>query len=667
MAGINETIPDGFSFVNASCDYRIFGQKVALVAINVTEIKYWVKAANAGIEGTFTGYWVDMLNESEGKIADTSISVVSRTIVDSANRTVAINKSVERIIVLNSDAAEAVKVLGCKDRIVGIVDTVQQKTFYFPEISQKEVVGTWKEVDWEAVVNLTPDLVIAYTKYGADVWEAESKLSPFNITVVGLDLYDPRNIPEEIQKLSLLLESEDKASQYVEWYNKYRTIVEELVEGKEKPKVFITSTSATGKTDQIPTYGNGTTVDEMIELAGGINVFSSSNETFPKVDAEGVLAKNPDIIIIKKGYVFGWDNEDEPEQLINDVLAGKGWEGTNAVKNNRVYILPWNAIYGMEQPFALTLFAKIFHGIGDINPENANVNNPEDVYREFFENFMGVDYPEGRVFWYKMPAPEKTAPPPSGGGGGGGGGAAVISPSLEASSEYRESLLEYFYANKEKTIEMTSSLKDKTGITEIGALVSETGMVSVTVSKVSSLPEGVPEPEGNTYVYFEIIFTKYGTQTKVEPSGYIKHRVSKEWLKNNNAEPSDIKFLKWDSSKWIELSSEVVGEDDSYYHFKVSLDSFCLFAVVVEAKAVTVTPTPTATPEVTEATPTPEITATPTTEVKATPTATPSRSETPEISKPADQWWQQPTSIIVFAAVVLCFIGLLVYFVRRGG
>lgn len=81
VVGINETLPDGFSFVNASCDYSISGQKVAFAAINVTEIKYQVKApAQAGIEGIFTGYWVDMLNESEGIIADTTISVTPTTI-----------------------------------------------------------------------------------------------------------------------------------------------------------------------------------------------------------------------------------------------------------------------------------------------------------------------------------------------------------------------------------------------------------------------------------------------------------------------------------------------------------------------------------------------------------------------------------------------------------
>jgi len=54
------------------------------------------------------------------------------TITDSAGREVTIQMPVERIIVLNSDAAEAVTVLGAADKTVGISDTVKNKAYYFP-------------------------------------------------------------------------------------------------------------------------------------------------------------------------------------------------------------------------------------------------------------------------------------------------------------------------------------------------------------------------------------------------------------------------------------------------------------------------------------------------------------------------------------------------------
>jgi len=314
------------------------------------------------------------------------------TVQDSAGRNVTIEKPISKIVVLNSDAAEAVKILGAGSKIAGIVDTVQKNTFYFPEISKKTVVGTWKEVDWEKIVELHPNLVIAYTKYGANVDIAEEKLSPFNITVVGLNLYDPRSIREEIATLGYILDKELKAYEYIDWWNKWEDEIEKLVSNKPKPKVFVTSTSAIGKTSEIPTYGSGSTIDEIIKITSGENIAEELGTKYPKVDAEWVITKDPDVIIIKKSYKHYFDSEEEAKNYIDQVLEGKGWDNVSAVKNGRVYIVPWSAVYGSEQPFAIALFAKIEHPEIEIDPIA--------IYKEFLEKFMGIEMPTDKVFVY---------------------------------------------------------------------------------------------------------------------------------------------------------------------------------------------------------------------------------------------------------------------------
>ena len=75
VVGIVETIPEGFSFVSTNCKhFNISGQKVAFAAINVTEIRYKVKAPSSG-EGTFSGSWIDFLSEKEGNIANTTVII----------------------------------------------------------------------------------------------------------------------------------------------------------------------------------------------------------------------------------------------------------------------------------------------------------------------------------------------------------------------------------------------------------------------------------------------------------------------------------------------------------------------------------------------------------------------------------------------------------------
>jgi PGF-pre-PGF domain-containing protein len=208
-----------------------------------------------------------------------------------------------------------------------------------------------------------------------------------------------------------------------------------------------------------------------------------------------------------------------------------------------------------------------------------------------------------------------------GGGGGSGGGIALPLP-LEYPSEYHESYTR-FLKNEEKTITTTSKIQGKTGITEIGAKLEKPATVSATVSKVSSLPSGTPSPGGEVYSTFEVVFTQYGTSSKVEPSGYIEHRVSKEWLNNHGASSSDVQFLKYDGM-WIKLSSELVDEDSEYYYYRINLDSFCLFAVVIPevSPVVPANPTEVVTTIIPSETPTATVTVTVTVTETPLPTQT---------------------------------------------
>jgi hypothetical protein len=77
IGSIVETIPDGFTLVSTmhpSNQTYISGQKVVFVIANETSIKYEVQAPLEG-SGTFSGTWYDALNEKEGDIERTDVSV----------------------------------------------------------------------------------------------------------------------------------------------------------------------------------------------------------------------------------------------------------------------------------------------------------------------------------------------------------------------------------------------------------------------------------------------------------------------------------------------------------------------------------------------------------------------------------------------------------------
>ena len=238
-----------------------------------------------------------------------------------------------------------------------------------------------------------------------------------------------------------------------------------------------------------------------------------------------------------------------------------------------------------------------------------------------------------------------TAPPPRRGGGGGGGGAIFIPPPLQAESEFSYSIAELVQANAEKRMEMPSSIKDKMGVTAIAVKVPERMTLSTAISKVKELPANISEFE-NAYVYFEIVFTKYGTSEKVEPSGYIEFRVPKDWIESNGLDPEKVVLMKYGEG-WKELRTEKVSEDDEYYYYRAEVESFSIFAITAKPKPVIIpTPTPTATAM-------PTATLAPT----LTPTITPTVTPTP---RPL-----QPTAVIGIAVAVIVAIAIVAYLARR--
>lgn len=76
-AGIIENIPEGFSYIGSDhpeIQIRQSGSRITFSVIGETEISYQVKAPASG-EGTFRGVWYNPINETEGIIVDTNVSV----------------------------------------------------------------------------------------------------------------------------------------------------------------------------------------------------------------------------------------------------------------------------------------------------------------------------------------------------------------------------------------------------------------------------------------------------------------------------------------------------------------------------------------------------------------------------------------------------------------
>jgi len=322
------------------------------------------------------------------------------TVTDSAERVVTIDAPVEKIVVLHSDAAEAVSILGATDKIVGTTDSVPKyKAYYFSNVMGGwEIVGTWKEFNYEKIADLAKNdageiepgmLVISYANKAEEV---EENLAPFEkINVVGLDLYNAETLEEEMTTLGMILDRQAEAEAYNDWVSEKKAEVAEAVSGLDMPRVYVEGGSI-GDLGALWTYGRGSALNDMINLVGGENVIDA-DEANPKVDWETVLAGMPEVIIKVPAVInqLGWSNTTEMEALIEDIESRPGADAVPALENGRVYVIFRDMTLGTGAVVGLTYWAEMIHPEAELDPVG--------VYQEYL-GMRGLDYPEENFFVY---------------------------------------------------------------------------------------------------------------------------------------------------------------------------------------------------------------------------------------------------------------------------
>ena len=302
-----------------------------------------------------------------------------KSIEDSANRTVTIYKPIKRIVTLTSDAAEALVILGAKDKIVGVSKYTKESKRQFPELSKLPSVGSCFNPDVEAIVRLNPDVVIAYVRW-PDPSKLEEKLELIGVDtkVIRLDFYKGSTIKEEVEKLGYLLDREENASRYIKWFEKYENLVKSRTPEK-KVKVY-----TCGK--PLRAFGEGSGLYDLSVAAGGENVLKG-REGYFDVDPEQVILWAPDVIL-RWSYAGGYETDDISEMKADyeEIVKLPGFENVPAVKNGRVYVISGDLATAPSFPVALVTVAKWLY------PEVYGDVNPKEVFQEYIDSFLHINY-----------------------------------------------------------------------------------------------------------------------------------------------------------------------------------------------------------------------------------------------------------------------------------
>ncbi|MEM0077362.1 MAG: helical backbone metal receptor [Thermoplasmata archaeon] len=214
------------------------------------------------------------------------------TVVDDDNNVVSVKQPVNRIVSLAPSCTQIAFALGLGSKIVG--DTIYDN---FPNATKNITkIGGVTNISIDKIVNLTPNLVLAYPlNYAQSLQQLKSLgipvliLDPKNLQGIIHDLYLVGYVTGTYSNASII------AGKINSWlYSLYN--VTSTIQNKEK--LFYL-----GWYPQLWTAGEETFINEMIVLAGGINIASTGYSWFI-MSKEYLIMENPQWIILSQDQKY---------------------------------------------------------------------------------------------------------------------------------------------------------------------------------------------------------------------------------------------------------------------------------------------------------------------------------------------------------------------------
>ncbi|MFW6140901.1 MAG: ABC transporter substrate-binding protein [Acidobacteriota bacterium] len=231
----------------------------------------------------------------------------------------------ERIICAAPSVTEIVFSLGLGDRVVG----VSHFTVYPEAAKSKKSIGGLINPSKERITALNPDLVITQGEHERLAELCQSQ----NIKFLSLKIEKLTDIHQAIIELGRILGAEKEAQTLSRKIETELLALTSKTASLPKKKVFLCLSHTPGDLTGLMTTGKGTFLHEVIEMAGGINIFSDIKKRYPRISKESLIMRQPEIII--EIYAKGLN-------LNHQQLLRKDWERLSvlpAVKNSRICFL----------------------------------------------------------------------------------------------------------------------------------------------------------------------------------------------------------------------------------------------------------------------------------------------------------------------------------------
>jgi iron complex transport system substrate-binding protein len=228
-----------------------------------------------------------------------------------------------RIISLAPNLTEILFALGLDKEIVGVT----KDSNFPPQAKEKKVVGTFWQPDIEAMLALRPTLMVnlRIDQQAAVV----SCMEAAGCRVLTLQIETIDQLYQAMTEIGQAVGKKSDAEAMVKRLKDKQAEITARYAGRPKPKVLWVV-----QREPLCVAGTSTFINNLIEIAGGVNAIEPTLNQYPRISEEKVLLSSPDIII---------EPVMDPDQTTTQHTTArafyKRFSSIPAVQNGRIYVI----------------------------------------------------------------------------------------------------------------------------------------------------------------------------------------------------------------------------------------------------------------------------------------------------------------------------------------
>lgn len=286
-----------------------------------------------------------------------------------------------RVVSLIASATEIVAALGCRDSLVAVSHECDfpPSVEGLPRVTEPkfDVSGTSAEIDrrvkevlrdalavyWVDAVRLKalePDVIVTQDQCEvcavslADVEQAVCDWTGSDLRVVSLRPDSLADLWRDIRSVAAALDREEAGERLVEELrSRMAEVADRARRLRTRPRVATIEWAD-------PLMAGGNWVPELVEMAGGTNLFGEAGNHSPWMDWDGLAAADPDAIVLMP-CGFGLPRVIEDVEMLS---KRREWRGLRAVREGRVFATDGNQYFNRPGPRlaeSLEILAEILH------------------------------------------------------------------------------------------------------------------------------------------------------------------------------------------------------------------------------------------------------------------------------------------------------------------